>query len=175
MKSIALVIFFFTGTLAMMGFMRWHGKPLTQILTTPTGILSLEFAKTKQRADEVTTTWSKANLQQHAVANTWFDFVFIFFYSLFLFGACYGFSLIHNAVAKKISRVIALLGLTAGLLDITENFFLFRMLDRSISNAETNLTWWLAVIKFSLAGIAAAWILINLVLLIIPKHKTLSP
>ncbi len=158
----------------MMGVMRRHGKPLTQTAITKTGILSLEFAKTKQKADEVATTWINAALQKHAVQNTYIDFIFIFFYSLFLFTANWFFSIKQNSFFKKTSQTIALFGLTAGLLDVVENFYLLKMLHLNISNAEANFTWWLAAVKFLLAAIAVLWIFINLVLLIIPKPKTLS-
>jgi len=174
MKNIYLVIILFAGTIIMIGAMRWHGNLLTTTANTKAGIVALEFAKTKQRANEITNTWSNAGLQQHAINNTYIDFIFIFFYSLFLFSANWLFSIKQNPVIKKVTQLVALCGLTAGLLDITENFFLLKMLHYNISNTEAYITWWLAAIKFTLVAIAFAGIIINLTLLIISKPKPSS-
>lgn len=154
--------------------MRWHGKPLTQNPLTKTGILSLEFAKTKQQADIIATSWKNERVHYTAIVNTSVDFIFIFFYSLFLFACCYWFSLKQTGIVKKLSQTIALLGLTAGLLDCVENYFLLKMLSFTISNFETAFTFWIAAVKFSLAALAVIWILIQPALLLFPKPKTLS-
>lgn len=151
--------------------MRWHGNLLTKTETTKAGIVALEFAKTKQRADEITSTWSNAGLQKHAINNTYIDFLFIFFYSLFLFSANWLLSIKQRSAIKKITQLIALLALTAGLFDIAENFLLLKMLHYNISDTEALLTWWLAVLKFSFVIAAFLWILIQLVILFIFKLK----
>jgi len=155
----------------MIAVMRWHGKSLTKTATTKAGIVALELAKTKQRADEITGIWTNAGLQQHAVDNTNIDFIFIFFYSLFLFSANWLFSLKQNVFVKKLSQTIALLGLAAGLFDIAENFFLLKMLHYNITDSQAYLTWWLAGIKFSLVAFAFLWILIQLTILLLFKPK----
>lgn len=174
MKSISFVIVLLAGTIIMTGVMRWHGNSLTKTASTKAGIVALEFAKTKQRADETTTTWSNAGLQQHAINNTYIDFIFIFFYSLFLFSANWLFSIKQNSFIKKTTQLIALCGLTAGLLDIIENFFLLKMLQYNISNSEAFITWWLAAIKFTLVAIALLSIFIHLILLPFRKPKPSS-
>lgn len=154
--------------------MRRHGKPLTQTALSKTGILSLEFAKTKQQVDAITATWKNKNVHYSAIVNTSIDFIFIFFYSLFLFAACHWFSLKQTGVMRKISQTIALFGLTAGLLDCVENYFLLKMLSFTISNTEAAFTFWIATVKFILAAIAVIWILIQLFFLLIHKPKTLT-
>lgn len=158
----------------MMSVMRWHGNALSQSPRTKAGILSLEFAKTKQQSDAITTTWKDKQVHYTAIVNTSIDFVFIFFYSLFLFAASYWFSLKQKGIMKKLSQSIALFGLTAGLLDSVENYFLLKMLANTASNAEIHFTFWTASIKFVLAAIAVLWILLQLLFLLIPKPKTLS-
>ncbi len=174
MKNIYLVIILFAGTIIMIGAMRWHGNLLTTTANTKAGIVALEFAKTKQRANEITNTWSNAGLQQHAINNTYIDFIFIFFYSLFLFSANWLFSIKQHSFIKKLIQLIALCGLTAGLLDCMENFFLLKMLHLNISNNEALITWWLAAIKFSFVTTALLSILINLLLLPFRKPKPSS-
>ena len=172
MKNLPLLLFLFTGTMLLFFVMRWHGKPLTQPTTTKAGIVSLEFAKTKQRADEIVNDWKNNGLQQHAISNTSIDYLFIFFYGLFLFAANWFISLKQKNPYKTISQAISLFALTAALLDVIENFFLFKMLAFSCTDTEILTTWWLAAVKFLLAAIAIIWILINLLYFIIAKPKT---
>jgi hypothetical protein len=174
MKNLPLLLFLFTGTILLFFIMRWHSKPLAQPTTTKAGIVSLEFAKTKQRADEIVNDWNNNGLQKHAISNTSIDYLFIFFYGLFLFAGNWMISLNQKKSYKTISQAIALFGLTAALFDVIENFFLFKMLAFSCTDAEINSTWWLAAIKFLLAAIAIVWILINLLYFIIAKPKTLT-
>ena len=175
MKKKALSLFLFSGTAVLLFTMRWHGEVLTKFPSTKAGIVSLEFAKTKKKVTEILYEWntvSSKNIHQHAVTNTAIDFLFIFFYSLFLFYVCFWFSTKQQGLVSKISQFIALLALTAGLLDVIENYFLLKMLRNSITNAEALFTWWLAAVKFSLVGIAVLWILINIPLYFIFKPKT---
>jgi hypothetical protein len=174
MKNYLLVLFLFTGTILLFVVMRWHGKPLTQTPGTKAGIVSLEFAKTKQRADEIVNNWKNNGIQDHAITNTSIDYLFIFFYGLFLFAANWQFSLKQKNPYKTISQAIAFFSLTAALFDLIENFFLFKMLSFSCTNTEINSTCWLAAVKFLLAAIAVLWILINLLYIIIAKPKTLT-
>jgi hypothetical protein len=174
MKNLPLLLFLFTGTMLLFFVMQWHGKPLSQLPTTKGGIVSLEFAKTKQRADEIVKEWRRHGLQMHAIRNTYIDYLFIFFYSLFLFAANWMISLKQKNPYKTISQAIAFFSLTAALFDVIENFFLFKMLAFSCTDAEINSTWWLAAVKFLLAAIAVLWILINLLYFIIAKSKTLT-
>lgn len=171
MKPVYLILFLFTGTLIMMSVMRWQGNALSESPRTKAGILSLEFAKTKQQSDAITTNWKNKQVHYTAIVNTSVDFVFIFFYSLFLFAASYWFSLRQKGSMKKLSQKIALFGLTAGLLDCVENYFLLKMLKYTASDAETNFTFWIASIKFVLAAIAVLWILLQVLLLFIQKLK----
>lgn len=156
MNAKQLLFFLLAGTLIMIIVMRWHGKPLTQTPSAKAGIVSLEFAKSKQKAGAIVEEWSRvpdADLKKHAVNNTRIDFIFILFYSLFLYAACYYFSLTQKKAVAAFLRTVALLGLTAGLLDAVENYFLFQMLKDQITNGQALLTFWLATFKFSFAGV----------------------
>lgn len=174
MKNLPLLLFLFTGTMLLFLVMRWHGKLLAQLPETKAGIVSLEFAKTKQRADEIVNNWKNNGLQQHAISNTSLDYLFIFFYGIFLFAANWMISLRLKNPYKNISQAIAFFGLTAALFDVIENFFLFKMLAFSCTDIEIISTWWLAACKFLLAAIAVLWIIINLLYFIIAKPKTLT-
>jgi hypothetical protein len=163
MSAKQFLFFLLAGTLVMIIVMRWHGKPLTQTPSAKAGIVSLEFAKSKHKANTIVQEWKRApgaDLKKHAINNTWIDFIFILFYSLFLYSACYYFSLKQKKAAASFLRAVALLGLTAGLLDAVENYFLFQMLNEQITNTQALLTFWLAAFKFSLAGICVLCILV---------------
>jgi len=141
--------------------MRWHGAPLIMEPHSKKAIVSLEFAKSKQRADQIVSSWSDAGVKQHAFNNVSIDFLFLFFYSLFLFAVCYGFSFKQTGRVKRISQTVSLFGLTAGLLDVIENYFLYQMLNFSATNTQVEITWWIALVKFLLVGIVIGWILIS--------------
>lgn len=177
MRERTLLLSLFFGTVVMILVMRIHGKPLTDVPSTKAGIVSLEFAKTKQKAHSIVTTWSSissVDLRKLAVTNTYIDFVFLFFYSLFLYAGCYYFSLSQKGTHAAVLRTVGLLGLTAGLLDAVENYFLLKMLTYQITNEQALLTWWLAAVKFLFAGTAAVFILVHFLrsLFINSKNKT---
>jgi hypothetical protein len=164
MKSTFLFFFLFVGTIAMIGVMRWHSAPLVLEPHSKSAIVSLEFAKSKQRADQIVSSWTDAGVQQHAVNNVSIDFLFLFFYSLFLFAACYWFSFKQTGHVKRISQTISLFGLIAGLLDVIENYFLYQMLKFNASDIQIEITYWIALTKFLLVGIVTSWMLISLLL-----------
>ncbi len=166
MNGKILMLILFTGTICMMLFLYFHGRPLLLTPVAKAGIVSLEFAKTKAKAEKIVSAWSSngnRNLRKHAIINTYIDFIFIFFYSLFLFIACYSIAISLPVTWQPVSKLVSLFGLKAGLLDVLENYYLLRMLHFSFSEMEVQLTWWLALVKFSLAGIAMLFILLGLI------------
>lgn len=175
MQEKSLFIFLFSGTVLLLFIMRWHGEMLTKFPSSKAGIISLEFAKTKANANNILTAWnsvSSKNTQQHARNNTAIDFLFIFFYSLFIFYACYWFSVKQTGLLLTISQSISLLPLLAGLLDVVENYFLIKMLSNTITDAEALLTYRIAFVKFSLVAIAFVWIIFSSFIYYISKLKT---
>jgi hypothetical protein len=154
--------------------MRWQGAPLEKFEVSKAGIVSLEFAGTKERADSIVNTWQHAGLQQHAITNTNIDFGFIFFYSLLLFTLCLQVSLTQSQRVQKITQAVSLLGLFAGLLDVIENYFLYGMLHFTSTAITTQLTSWLATIKFASVAFVMLWIAGSLLSLIFkPKIPVL--
>ena len=81
------ILFFLIGTLAMVAVMNRTGATL-KTPTTPHGIIDLEFAYNSDKTTQVLNAWGPANSGDNIAAaefNTWLDFIFIFFYSIFLF------------------------------------------------------------------------------------------
>lgn len=160
----------------MLATMRWHSAPLVLEPHSKKAIVSLEFAKSKQKADQIVSSWSDAGVQQHAVNNVSIDFLFLFFYSLFLFAVCYWFSFKQTGLVKRITQTVSLFALIAGLLDVIENYFLYQMLDFSATNTQVEITWWITLFKFLMVGIVISWVLISLLLRVTSyiSHKKLA-
>lgn len=164
MKPVRLLFLLFAGTVVMIAVMRWHGAPLITSVSKA-GIVSLEIAKTKEHADVIINTWasvSSINVIQHAITNTYIDFVFIIFYALFLYTYCYFISFKQKKWAATLSRTLALAALIAGMCDVIENYFMLQMLQQSVTATYAFLSWLFAVIKFGLLLAAILWSLFNL-------------
>jgi hypothetical protein len=121
---------------------------------TPKGILDLEFANTISKATAVTIAWSPHNGIDNITAaktNTWLDFIFLFFYSLFLFFTCKKIGHISNGSFGKLGILIAKAALVAGFLDILENAGMLYTLSGHISGNITLFTTACSLIKWGLA------------------------
>ena len=93
---------------------------------TPLGILNLEFAYNKAKTDDILNAWSYPgpnNIDNisAAIQNTWYDFIFLFFYSLALFYSCKSIASSLKGLLQKAGKIAAIGALYAGLLDIAEN------------------------------------------------------
>jgi hypothetical protein len=166
-----LLLFLFAGTSVMIAVMRWHGAPLITPVSK-VGIVSLELAKTKDTASLIIDTWRKkeGNIIQQAISNTYIDFVFLVFYSFFLYAYCFFISKKQQPWAASISRTLALGALTAGLCDIVENYFMLQMLQQSVTESYAFLSWLFAMIKFVLLVIVIVWSLFNVHVVFRGKH-----
>ncbi len=152
------VIFYscLAGTIIMMVVMFITGRPL-KTATTPGGILSLEFANTRTEVKEILLAWEKTSMEKPAVIdaaklNTYLDFIFLFFYSLFLYSCCLrlaGKAGQGNSFSK-ISRRIAPLALVAGGLDIVENAGILKSLQGAPTDSVAKITAFCATLKFGL-------------------------
>ena len=124
---------------------------------TPAGILNLEFAYTGKKGNQVLDNWkkyadSKADIITAAKNNTYLDFIFLLFYSLFLFTCCrqLAHSLLHQELFKKIFFIASACALITGLLDIIENIGMLISLHRTGSDTVAMVTTISAVIKWML-------------------------
>lgn len=145
----------------MIFVMRNHGA----LLITPVskaGIVSLEVAKTKETASAIINYWNENGLLRRAITNTYIDFIFIIFYSLFLYSYCFFISFKQKPWAATISRTLAIAALSAGLCDVFENYCMLQMMEQSVTSAYAFFSWLFAVIKFGLLIAAVGWSLCNL-------------
>lgn len=160
MKPQRLLISLFAGTVVMIAVMRWHGGPLITPVSDA-GIVSLELAKTKERTAVITNYWNENGLLRTAITNTYIDFIFILFYSLFLYSYCFFISTKQQPRPAVISRTLGMGALVAGLCDVIENYFILQQLQQAPTETFAFLAWLFASIKFVLLGAAVMCCLLH--------------
>lgn len=169
-----LIPFFVIGTIAMIIVMGNTGKPL-KTCVTPSGIVNLEFANTAAKVNNVFTAWeinTPASKIPAAITNTYWDFVFIFFYGGLLFLCCRKFYSIYNPTSffYKAGEMLAKAALAAAALDVIENLYMLKLLSGNITNAFAVTASLCAKLKFILLIIAVVYVLISLVLSAFAKY-----
>ncbi len=153
--------FFLLGTLVMIYVMSKTGSPLKTI-ATPHGILDLEFAYNTIKTNIVINAWSvkdPVDIFAAAKINTWLDFIFLFFYSIFLFLAAKKISASFGGRFGKAGKIVAKGALLAGILDVFENAGMLATLSGHSSGAISFFTGFCSVIKWILAIIAVLYVL----------------
>jgi len=136
---------------------------------TPKGILDLEFAYNTGATTTVLNAWlpnGTIDNTSAAKTNTYLDFIFLFFYALFLFFTC---DKIARITKNKIGALIANGALLAGFLDVIENAGMLITLSGSGSGKVAFITTFCSAIKWALAVIAVVYVLAGIVQLIISK------
>jgi len=158
----------------MMYVMMMTGKTLkTEI--TPLGILDLEFTHYGVRAEKILIAWSAqgdtGSIINDAKRNTYLDFIFLLFYSSFLFCSCK--LMVKKGVAtyKKIANLFAYASLAAGFLDILENIGMLKILNGSVSGSITFFTTACAILKWTLVILVILFLLIGLIVKLLPRKK----
>ncbi len=168
-------LFLVAGTFIMIYVMASTGSSL-KTAATPNGILDLELAWNKSKTEHVISAWTATNADgssniKVAIKNTWLDFIFLFFYSLFLFYACKTISESFNGFTSGLGRFLAMGSLNAGLLDIVENAGMLTTLNGFSTNGISLLTAICSVIKWILALSALAYIILTGPFFIYRKFK----
>lgn len=150
------------GSLVMLLVMAKTSASLKTI-ATPLGILNLEFAYDSAKAGTVLNAWQpneKIDNIEVATFNTWLDFIFLFFYSLFLFTGCKILSANYSGAIQNTGQMLAKGAILAGLLDIVENVGMLFTLHGNINNSILFLTAAASIIKWILALVAVAYLLV---------------
>lgn len=164
------------GNAVMIYVMIVTGAPLKIPTDTPKGILDLEFAYNTSKTAIVTTAWAPHDAVDNISAakiNTYFDFLFIFFYTSFLFFTCEKIARISSGKFRKAGVLIASGVIYAGLLDIVENSGMLMTLSGHSSPIIALVTAVCSVIKWLLALSAVLYCLAGLIYSITTK-KTKS-
>jgi hypothetical protein len=162
--------FFLLGSLVMIYVMAKTGAPL-KTTSTPLGILDLEFAYNTAKATSVINAWDPSDNITAAKLNTQLDFLFLFFYSGFLFFTCKRIAGSFHGTVVKAGLLIAKGAILAGLLDILENIGMLIALNGHISGSIAFCTTFFSVIKWGLALIAVLYVVTGVVVLAYRKMK----
>ena len=156
--------FFLAGSLVMIYVMATTGATL-KTASTPLGILNLEFAYNFQKVTAVINAWIPSGNIAAAKFNTWLDFIFLFFYSLFLFFACERIAQTYKGILFHTGNIIAKGALLAGFLDVLENTGMLISLNDHTSNSIAFCTTFFSVIKWGLALMAVLYVLTGTLIL----------
>ena len=149
----------------MMAYVMAESGKTLKTPETPLGIINPEFAHNSKKVNEVLVAWTFPGTNNidnisAAIQNTWFDFIFLFFYSLFLFYACSSISTAFSGLLHKAGKLMAAGSLYAGLFDIAENAGMLISLNGYTSNLIAFLTVSFSAIKWILVLAALSFILI---------------
>ena len=137
------------------------------------GILDLEFAYNTAKTTPIINSWASINNADVITAaknNTYWDFVFLFFYAGFLFLACKKIAAKTTGSFSKAGKLIAIGALWAGFLDIIENAGMLLTLSNQGSSSIALCTTIVSVIKWTLAIIAVLYMLTGLLALAFRKR-----
>jgi hypothetical protein len=168
MKKYSL-LFLFIGTMLMIYVMATTGAVL-KTPATPNGILNLEFAYNTAKTNTIVNAWMPNNNIAAAKNNTYYDFIFLLFYSLFLFFMAKKIAAIKNS---KAGLLIAQSALVAGVLDIFENAGILYTLSGNASESIALFTTIFSVIKWVLALTAAVYSITGFIQLILRRKAYL--
>jgi hypothetical protein len=168
MKKYSL-LFLFIGTMLMIYVMATTGATL-KTPATPNGILDLEFAYNTSKTTTVVNAWAPNNNIAAAKKNTYYDFIFLLFYSVFLFLMAKKIAAIKNS---KAGLLIAKGALVAGVLDIFENAGMLYTLSGNASESISLCTTVFSVIKWLLALTAAVYCIVGLIHFLIKRKAHL--
>ncbi len=148
--------FLLAGTIIMMFLMLLTGRDL-KTTATPLGIIDLELASTKTAVQNILNVWDNQVLEGNklitkARVNTFLDFIFLLFYSLFLFTCCktLASSLSHKKTWQTILHRCAAMAILSGLLDIVENTGMLLSLSHYSSSTIAPITAIAAYLKWAL-------------------------
>jgi hypothetical protein len=144
MKRNLLISFLFL--VVMIIVMRWQGNNLVTPQSA-SGIIDLEFAKTPERFHQLQLFWN----HETVLKNIYLDFLFIIAYTWFFMTAC-------KAVRNSKSNLFSGLAMSAGAFDMLENFLMILVWNERFNPSVLGIVYYVAAIKFVLAGIVLAYL-----------------
>jgi hypothetical protein len=171
------LIILLAGTLLMTVVMTIHGASL-KTPGTPKGILNLEFAYNTAQASSVLNAWAATSATNNIIQakmNTWLDFIYLFFYSLFFFHACQLLASSFSGSIQITGSLLAKGALIAGMLDILENTGMLLTLNGQLSQYTTLLTFIFSISKWALLIAAIMYVGLMGSLLVKRKIGKVSP
>lgn len=139
--------------------------------STPQGILHLEFANTPSKAAIVLKAWED-NLIMTAKINTYWDFVFLLFYSFLFYNLCKWINhLLPNSKYGSLGILFAKLSILTGILDVMENIFMLSVLSKTYNSIQLIIMSCASYIKWALVVAIIIYCIIGLALFAFKKTK----
>jgi len=136
------------------------------------GIVSFELAKTLDHSLAILQTWEEADVIVFAALSLGIDYLFLVAYgSFFVLSVLLLAEKLPYGLLKKISKSVALLIVFAALLDIIENYALIQLLIDVPTQSMVLMAYYCASIKFGLLGVAAIYLLAELIVLGLKKMR----
>ena len=169
MKKIFLFIFFL-GTIVMIFVMAKTGSTL-KTPAAHSGILDLEFAYNTSKTTPIIISWQQTGNIGAAKINTYWDFLFLFFYAGFLFFVCKKIAANSKGPVAKAGNIIAKAALLAGLFDVLENAGMLLTLNNQGSSTVAFFTTFFSVIKWTLVIVTVLFALTGSLVLAYRKIK----
>lgn len=129
----------------------------------PSGIVSFEFAKNIETANEILESWD-VTAKTNAGLSLGIDFLFLFAYSIFFSTACF---LVANKYFNKYPKIFKIglffsyLLLIAGVFDAIENIALIKLLLGSNDSVNSLIAYYFALTKFTLIVLGLLYIILG--------------
>ncbi|MBN2155521.1 MAG: hypothetical protein JW776_05725 [Candidatus Lokiarchaeota archaeon] len=140
--------------------------------SVPYGIVDYEFAWSIEHVQAIFAAWGSEGISAH-ILGVWWDFLFIFGYSLLVSGCILLVVRMNSEQISSIGIFLIIVPFIAGLFDAVENSFLLVMLKNPV---EINPVFPIvatisAGVKFGLLILGVAYFLIGLILGLIQKVR----
>lgn len=181
MRSKLSWIIIILGTLVMMVVMSITGKPL-KTPETPSGIIALEMAGTSNKVNDILDAWRLPRMftlnpdgtphniggqpltDRIAVAkqNTYYDFIFILFYTALFYMLCKAtvrWLNIHGHTTF-LGTFLSMAVIVSAFLDVIENTGMLISLSGNVSDATAAITFIASIIKWSIVAITILYLVV---------------
>jgi len=165
-NKLALALFVFFTLLSIIIMLVFDAYLKTN--ESPDGIASFELAKDSAKSIKIIEVWKNGDVLQAAGLSLGFDFVFIFFYTVFI--SLLLFLVIKNKAqnyTKAIGKFLIGAMLLAASLDIIENIALIKLLLGNTQELWSQIAYYAAVPKFLIILLSLLFILMRFILLFI--------
>lgn len=152
-------------TITVFAIMRWQGASLFSNYS-PGGIVDLELARKTEQVQKYLLLWKNSVVKW----NITIDFFFIITYTWLLYAWLRWIKEhLDNLSRLKINQWLTRAVVLVGVLDVLENCLMLFTIKGLYNTFSLEATYWFAVIKFALAGVALMYILLNSLLIALSK------
>jgi hypothetical protein len=165
---------FFCSLLLTVAFSFWMRSFLSPLQSGD--IIEFEMAKTPERAASILDDWQLTGKLPMAMRSMYADYFFIILYTVTLSSGSLFFSRIcRNALFRQTGKFFSVLVIVAGIFDVVENLMITRSLTGALSLNTVDLTYKMAISKFSIILTTIFFIAICIVSWIAGRSERKSP